>query len=212
LSKKDTRIKLPSSAQGAETVSAPNSDVVADNTEEENFANDDSSMPNQSEGLSDDIKTYGNFEDLLDINTLVSLSQSHLGQEECQRIMQMFRPDLLEHKEILSEESLHEITKRILESVILRHRRQEKDITSDQFRIQDRRLSEIEKGTVVRRYFPRDKDISPEAKKHVGKVYDFNMQSEIQQNYLSEADDWIDISLRNAKQVLSMSIDEDSSS
>lgn len=145
------------------------------------------------------------FEALRDINNLVTLNQGFIEQENRERVLQMFRPDLLEFVPKFNENAVEQLAHRILESIIMRHRRQLKEITADQFNVQDKRLNEIERATFARRYMPSANKInSPRIREIVGRAYDLQGQSELQKEFLGEAEDWMDVSLRNAKDVMSV--------
>ena len=144
------------------------------------------------------------FEAMRDINNLVTMSQANLDADECERVVKMFRPDLLPHLPLFNLESMGYLAHQILESVIFRHQRQKKNITADQFQQQDKRVHELEGETFVRRYMPPPEKInSDRMREHVGRVYDIMRQGEIQKEFLGEAEDWADVSLRNAADVLS---------
>ena len=145
------------------------------------------------------------FEAMRDINNLVTMSQGNLDAEQCERVVKMFRPDLLPHLPLFNLESMGYLAHQILESVIFRHQRQKKNITADQFQQQDKRVHELEGETFVRRYMPPPEKInSDRMREHVGRVYDIMRQGEIQKEFLGEAEDWADVSLRNAADVLSL--------
>ena len=144
------------------------------------------------------------FVDLRNIKNLVTLNQGFINPEDCQRILKMFRSDLLEFVPKFNEDAVEQLSHRVLESIIMRERRQIKEITADQFKVQDRRLNEIERETFARRYMPlASKVTSPRMQEIVGRAYDLIGQSKLQKEFLGEAEDWVDVSLRNAKDVMS---------
>lgn len=142
-------------------------------------------------------------EELRDINHLVTLRQSDMQPELIPRIVRMFRPDLEKFLPMFNSEGEEKLAYQILESVILRHHRRSKDITADQFHAQDSRIIECERKAFCHRYMPpQHKIVSAEHREFLGKVYDPYTRSAIQKKVAGEADDWMDVSLRSAAEVL----------
>lgn len=147
-------------------------------------------------------------EKLRDVNYLVTIGQSDLESDTVKLIFHTFRPELERYIPLFNDEGAERFAHQILNSIILRHRRHSRDITPDQFQVQDQRITECERETVCHRYMPSPDKLktdmhSDEAKQHVGKVYDSYTRSSVQKNVSGEADDWRDVSLRNAVEVLS---------
>lgn len=137
-------------------------------------------------------------ESMRDINYLVTISQGTVEPEICEHVIQMFRPDMKRYMHWFNEQSTDKLVHQILESVILRHHRQSESMTADQFQAQDARINECERQTFARRYMPaKQKITSGDMHEHVGKVFDLPDQAKVQQKFAGEADDWMDLSLRN---------------
>ena len=139
-----------------------------------------------------------------DINYLVTISQGAIETELATRVVRTFHPDLEKFLPLFNEPGVERFAKQILSSVVLRHRRHSKDITADQFQSQDARITECEREAFCHRYMPaRAKITNDEIRDSAGKVYDTHARAEIQKRDSGEADDWMDVSLRNAAEVLS---------
>ncbi|WOV90510.1 MAG: hypothetical protein R1F54_08200 [Candidatus Zeuxoniibacter abyssi] len=142
--------------------------------------------------------------DYKDINKMVALFHSALSVEQCKRTLRVLHPGLMAYIDIMTESALLEIAKQVLDATIIRHKRQEKGITPDQFRLQNENLNRTEQETICRRYMPRD--ISQLPQEHwdkIGRVFIVTEQSQIQQDLLSDTADWRDISLKNAHTIMS---------
>ncbi|MGI9306535.1 MAG: hypothetical protein ACR2P5_04440 [Gammaproteobacteria bacterium] len=151
-------------------------------------------------GVSEEDKTSAL---LRDINHLVKLSQSGVGEEMSVKVVKMFRPELSPFLGSFTPDSLEKLAHQMIDYVVLRHHRGREGITADQFQAQDIRMTECERATFARRYLPpKAKVVSDEVREAVGKVYDLQGQSVMQKKFSGEADDWADISLRNAKDIL----------
>ena len=94
--------------------------------------------------------------DYKDINKMVALFHSALSVEQCKRTLRVLHPGLMAYIDIMTESALLEIAKQVLDATIIRHKRQEKGITPDQFRLQNENLNRTEQETICRRYMPRD--------------------------------------------------------
>ena len=139
--------------------------------------------------------------DYTDINVLVSLAHSYLEKPQRQNAVKNLRPDLLPHLKLLSEQAESAVVKQILDATIVRFKRSEKNITPDQFRLQDKNMNRLERESICMRYMPSGG--APDSyKDRVGKVFTMNEHSRLQQEMMSEADDWQELSLRNAVLVL----------
>ena len=140
--------------------------------------------------------------DYTDINVLVSLAHSYLEKPQRQNAVKNLRPDLLPHLKLLSEQAESAVVKQILDATIVRFKRSEKNITPDQFRLQDKNMNRLERESICMRYMPSG-GVPDSYKDRVGKVFTMNEHSRLQQEMMSEADDWQELSLRNAVLVLS---------
>lgn len=142
-------------------------------------------------------------EKMRDINHLVTLRHTQMEPDTIRLVVHTFRPDLENFLPLFNEAGMEKFAHQVLDSVILRHRRHSKDITPDQFHSQDERIIECEREAFCHRFMPpKEKISSPDAMEVVGKVYDSYSRSEIQKRFSGEADDWMDVSLRNAAEVL----------
>ncbi|MGI9298732.1 MAG: hypothetical protein ACR2QC_12665 [Gammaproteobacteria bacterium] len=142
-------------------------------------------------------------EKMRDINHLVTIRHSLMEPDVIALVVHTFRPDLEGYLPLFNEAGMEKLAQQVLDSVILRHRRLGKDITPDQFQVQDERIIECEREAFCHRYMPsKEKIDSDAARQSVGKVYDSYTRSEIQKRVAGEADDWMDVSLRNAVEVL----------
>ena len=138
-------------------------------------------------------------------NAMINLAHAAMDAEKCREVLKEFRPKLLPFAELCREEALTAIAKQTLDMEILRRRRQQADISPDQFRSFDFKITKLERDAICHRYLPRDPDAAPaEAREHFGMVYDRHSYSAVQQKLQSEADDWKEISLRNAEEVLAL--------
>ena len=160
----------------------------------EKISIDDSFLNEQEDSIADKLR---------DIGYLVQLAQGDLDSETALGTVQMFRPDLVKYLDMFEGKSTMQLALQIINSVILRHHRTKEDITADQFKVQDDRINECERATFARRYLPaRNKITSDDMRAAVGKVYEVNEQAVIQKKFTGEAEDWADVSLRNAKEIL----------
>ena len=134
---------------------------------------------------------------------LISLSHAGLDKEKCAALLKEFRPKLIEHMDICREDALSMLTRQLLEIEIVRRRRQQENITPDQFRTFDEKITQLDRQAICYRYLPANPDSAPaEARKYFGLVYDRFNYSAIQQKLKSDADDWREVSVRTAEQVL----------
>ncbi len=144
--------------------------------------------------------------DFTDINILVSLAHSALEQEQREKTLKALRPELLPYFPQMSELAAGAVVKQVLDCTIVRHKRAEKDITADQFRLQDDNMNKLERETIGMRFMPSDTAsdgrMDEKHRERVGKVFTMNEYAQLHQEMLTEADDWQDISLRNAIAVL----------
>ena len=142
--------------------------------------------------------------DYKDINKIIAMFHSALTDEECRRTVRVLHPGLLVYIDIMTESALLGIAKQVLSASIIRHKRQAKGITPDQFRLQNESLNRTELETICRRYMPRDVILLPQEHwDKIGRVFIVTEQSEIQQELLSDTADWRDISLKNAHVIMS---------
>ena len=145
------------------------------------------------EGMDEDEKT----------NHMVSLFHTALEEERCKELLELFRPKLAEYLELYRDDALSMLTKQALEMEIIRRRRQQEDISPDQFRTFDNKITELDREAVCYRYLPVNPDAAPkEAREHFGLVYDRFNHSAVQQKLKSEASDWRAVSLSAAAEVL----------
>ena len=142
--------------------------------------------------------------DYKDINKMVALFHSALSVEQCKRTLRVLHPGLMAYIDIMTESALLEIAKQVLDATIIRHKRQEKGITPDQFRLQNENLNRTEQETICRRYMPRD--ISQLPQEHwdkIGRVfYRYRTIANTARSPQRYAD-WRDISLKNAHTIMS---------
>ncbi len=144
-------------------------------------------------------------EKLRDVGHLVTISQALLEPATVKLVFQTFRPDMEQYFSLFNEDGAERFAHQILNSIILRHRRHSKEITADQFQTQDVRIIECERETICHRYMPpKEKMVSDAIREKAGKVYDSFTRSKIQKEVSGEADDWRDVSLRNATEVLAV--------
>ena len=149
--------------------------------------------------------------DYADINRLIALSHSDLDKEQCLLTLKILRPRLLDYKEIMTKEALTAISKQVLNNAVIRHKRQEKAITPDQFRRQNEHMLSIEQETICRRYMPRKENLDKIPQEYIdkiGHVFVVSEQSGIQQGLLSDSTEWRDISLSNSIAVMSESVEK----
>lgn len=142
--------------------------------------------------------------DYKNINKMVALFHSALTVEQCKRTLRVLHPGFLVYVDTMTESALLKIAKQVLDATIIRHKRQEKGITPDQFRLQNENLNRTEQETICRRYIPGD--ISQLPQEHwdkIGRVFVVTEQSQIQQDLLSDTADWRDISLKNVHAIMS---------
>lgn len=138
-----------------------------------------------------------------DIEKVVALSQANLSERQMILAVTVLRPQFLPHISQMSDEVKNRLGRQIIQYHVLRLKREEKGISSDQFASQDKRMTELERETICRRYTPRNVGDLPESTRRlVGMVYTLNEQSKVQQSTLSDAEDWQDISLRNFVSVM----------
>ena len=136
-------------------------------------------------------------------NHMVSLFHTALEKEQCEELLGLFRPQLAEHMDIYRDDALSALTKQALEMEIIRRRRQQEDISPDQFRTFDNKITELDREAVCYRYLPANPAAAPaEARQYFGLVYDRFNHSAVQQKLKSEAADWREVSLRTAAEVL----------
>ena len=141
-------------------------------------------------------------EKLRDVGYLVQIAQGDLMPDDSPEVVRMFRPDLAEYLDLFEGSSTLELALQIVRAVILRHHRTKEDTTADQFKAQDDRINECERHTFARRFMPAKHKITSDMRAVIGKVYSVNEQAAVQQQFSGEAEDWADLSLRNAKDVL----------
>ena len=135
---------------------------------------------------------------------MVSLFHTSLDKDQCDELLMLFRPKLADFKEIYRDDALSMLTKQALELEIIRRRRQQEDISPDQFRTFDDKITELDQESVCYRYLPSNPDAAPkEARRYFGLVYDRFNHSAVQQKLRSDAEDWRPVSLRNAVEILS---------
>ena len=139
------------------------------------------------------------------VPSLTALSESPLTAEICHKLLAKFHPELHSFINLFDDEALFDFTRHFLACLILRHRQNEKDLTAEEFRQRERRLNEAQRETVVRRYMPKAA-AGLAAKEHIGRVFSLSRQHQIQQDGGGGADDWMDISMRNAQAVLSLPV------
>ena len=138
-----------------------------------------------------------------DIEKVISLSHSAMEEDEIVMVLRKLNPDLLQFTDQLSLDVQERFTKQSLSIYIINAKRSEKSITPDQFRIQDVRMNELIRETIVRRFLPQSKGhLSETAVALIGNVYTLQEQAKIQQSTHSHAEDWRDMSVRNAVDVL----------
>lgn len=145
---------------------------------------------------------YDDNDDIQDIKYLVSLLQSTLNSDEVKKIVTFYRRDILEFLPLFSEDGGNQLGHQIIQATILRHQRQRKDTTPDQFQIQDTRINQCESKSFARRYMPKTAPNTEHSTQAIGKVFDFHEQAQLQQKLGGESSDWMDVSLRNAHDVL----------
>ena len=134
---------------------------------------------------------------------MVSLFHTALEKKQCEELLKLFRPRLADFVALYREDALSTLTKQALELEIIRRRRQQENISPDQFRTFDDKIVQLERETVCYRYLPAKPDAAPpEARQYFGLVYDRFNHSAVQQKLKSDADDWRGVSLRSAAEVL----------
>jgi len=138
-----------------------------------------------------------------DIGKVISLSHSTMEEHEIHIVLRRLNPALLDFAEELPHEVQATFAKQALNIYIISTKRSEKDMTPDQFRIQDQRMNELLRETIARRFIPsKTEHLSPNALPLIGKVYTLSEQAKIQQETQSQAEDWHDMSVRNATDIM----------
>ena len=139
-----------------------------------------------------------------DIEKVVALSQSIMSERYLLLSVTVLRPGFIPYIGLLNDRARDRLGRQIIQYHVLRLKREEEGISADQFAVQDKRMTEIERETICRRYMPKSTDDLPEETfKLIGKVYTLTEQSRVQQSTLSDAEDWQDMSLRNFVSVMS---------
>ncbi len=143
------------------------------------------------------------------INYLVTLAQGDMGEEHARRMVKIYRPDMVKYLKHFSDHSVSALGLQIARAVILRHRRSEVGTSDQQFRAQDDRIRQCEHEVFIRRYMPpSDHRIKDGMKKNLGKVFALYEQDRLQHEFGGELDEWSDISLRNASEVLAAPVEQ----
>ena len=205
--KKEAAAKAKGGAAAAPSMPEPTGDANLDDMLKQQSGGADVSVPSGDDSGGDDVKIDTSIldddePDYTDINVLVSLAHSYLEKPQRHNAVKNLRPDLLPHLKLLSEQAESAVVKQILDATIVRFKRSEKNITPDQFRLQDKNMNRLEREAICMRYMPNH-SVPDAYKDRVGKVFTMNEHSRLQQEMMSEADDWQELSLRNAVLVLS---------
>lgn len=139
------------------------------------------------------------------VESVVALAHTALDEEMCRRILKSLRPDIIPYIDIMTEKAREKISRQILNHYILSKKRAQKNISPDQFRLQDVRVNECLRETIVRRFMPAHPEnfsSNVDMANYIGHIYDVSEQPGIQQKTFSAAEDWMDISLRNSTEIL----------
>lgn len=158
----------------------------------------DEDMLNIDDSSQDDDDIFENIE------SVIALAHSALEPEMSDKVLRSLRPDLLPFSAIFTPLAWENMAKQVLNHYILSHKRSQKSISPDQFRLQDERVNETARATVSRRFMPKRPAhfASADMRTHIGQVYHVSEQAGIQQKTASNAEDWLDVSLRNATEML----------
>ena len=191
--KREAEKKKAQEAAGAPAAAAGGGAAAALSAEDEKRLLGDTEKEGMFDGMDEEEKT----------NHMVSLFHTALEKEQCDELLRLFRPRLADFMDIYREDALSALTKQALELEIIRRRRQQEDISPDQFRTFDDKIVQLERETVCYRYLPSKPEATPEeAREYFGLVYDRFNHSAVQQKLRSDAEDWREISLRNAAEIL----------
>ena len=141
------------------------------------------------------------FESLANV---IALGQSKLEDTKIRAIFNVLRPDILKGIDLCTPVAIEKIAKQVLAHYVLTQKRAEKNMSADQFRLQDERTNELARETIARRFIPlRPEQVPPNMADSIGKIYDLSEQAEIQQKAaFGQIEDWQDISLRNITSVM----------
>ena len=200
--KKEAEAKAKAASAPGSDLPEPTGDADLDDMLKQSEKQGDAVVPSAEEVKVDTSILDDDEPDYTDINVLVSLAHSYLEKPQRHNAVKNLRPDLLPHLKLLSEQAESAVVKQILDATIVRFKRSEKNITPDQFRLQDKNMNRLERESICMRYMPNH-SVSDAYKDRVGKVFTMNEHSRLQQEMMSEADDWQELSLRNAVLVLS---------
>lgn len=139
-----------------------------------------------------------------DIDKVVSFSQNILEREDCEMVVNRLRPDIAAVMDQLDEEGVIDVlAKQLLLRHIIDYRRTKAKIDPQQFRLQDKKLNEIEQATICLRFMPHDtSNLNDVAQEKYGKIFSAFNQARVQQETLSDAEDWHNMSLRNFMAIL----------
>lgn len=160
--------------------------------------------------LSDLGESLGHIIKYREIHYMVSIAQGELDEEHSKLVIKIYRPDLVKYFELFSPHSLSALAIQVTRAVILRHHRQTKGTSAQQFRAQDDRIRQCENEVIARRYMPASKHLVQDTMRgNLGKVFAMHEQDTLQQESGSESDEWMDLSLQNAVVALSASVSQD---
>ncbi len=141
------------------------------------------------------------------IERVIALSHSVLTAADKKMLIDRLRPEFLPYESMFSEEVTEIIAKQILNHFIVKNKRAQIGIAPAQFRLQDQKMNEIERETICRRFLPKNTAaLTDEAKQSVGRILTVLYQAETQQSTMSQADDWVDMSLRNMVDIMSIEV------
>ena len=152
----------------------------------------------------------GQFEDekfFYNINKVVAAAQTNPEESVLIVGITVLRPEFLPHMDKLTDSVKKRIGRQVMQYHAMRLKRAEKHISPIQFASQDRRMSEVDRETICRRFLPKNAGHVPEdARHHIGRVYTLTEQYQIQQSTQSGADDWQDVSLRTLVSVMKLPV------
>ena len=138
-----------------------------------------------------------------DTSAVVAMMHGNLPAEKTELILRVLRPDLAKYADQMEPAAKGRICRQLLTHFILVAKRTEKNISPDQYRIQDQRRVEVERETIARRFMPREsRPAGDEHASKIGKVYAIIDGANLQQKTNSGAEDWQDISLLNIAEVM----------
>lgn len=168
--------------------------------------------PSPADSLLEEVEPAAGDDTFNDIRKIIALSHASLGESQSRQVFRVLKPELVPYQNMFTPDVADRMAKQILDHYIVNYRRSEAGMTPDQFRVQDEKMNELARETLCRRYLPPSaENVNAAERAIIGKVYTLTAQSRIQQETLTQSENWRDISLRNAVDILSMPAPDTSS-